>query len=37
VETIQNKLEESTEEIDRRELQNGKVILQHIGVVCVIK
>jgi hypothetical protein len=34
---IQNKLEENAEEIDRRKLQNGKVILQHVGPVCVIK
>ena len=35
--TIQNKLEGNAEEIDRRKLQNGKVIVQHIGPVCVIK
>jgi len=35
--TIQNKLEGNAEEIDRRKLQNGKVIAQHIGPVCVIK
>jgi hypothetical protein len=34
--TIQNKLEGNAEEIDRRKMQNGKVIAQHIGPVCVI-
>jgi hypothetical protein len=32
---IQNKLEGN--EIDRKKLQNGKVTVQHIGPVCVIK
>ena len=35
--TIQNKLEGNAEEIDRRKLQIGKVIAQHIARVCVIK